>query len=271
MNPKTDEWKAAYDQLKGYREELSEIIKLNEKIPKREKNLTELQGQRGIKFGEYKSNIKTGYNEESGLFFTEEQKQEMDDETRMYSAQVDAYLKAKEGFRLKKQLENDKILDDEAAFNRELASLIDSGMRNAIESFATGITDMLIMDLGGKDFGLQLLDMVGKFMITLGMLMITTGKAYQGFVASLSKGDGIGALGWGIALVAAGAVATSYAKKGLKEAAASSSASPASGYSSNMGSSSATNALQGAVVFELRGNVLQGVLNNNANRNVNIR
>lgn len=157
---------------------------------------------------------------------------------------------------------------DALQFTEELNSIIQSGMINAIESFASGLTELAMGEISGKEFGAQVLAMVGNFMIQLGTAFIVFSKLFIAFKASIAKMDGVTALGIGIALVAAGAAISTVAKKGMSGGGAS--ASAASGYKPSA-SSSAVSALNGNVVFELQGTTLRGVLNNQDRKNSLIR
>lgn len=173
--------------------------------------------------------------------------------------------KAKESQRQAALLINDQRLAEEKQYQEDLNSIISNGMSSAIQSFAGGLAELAMENIGGAEFGKQILSMVGSFMIQLGMLMITTSTIYKAFVASLAVG-GWGSIALGVALVAAGSAVSSYAKKGMSGGASNTQA--ASGYSSGMqGQSNASNTLQGAVVFEVKGNSLVGVLDNQKRRN----
>lgn len=162
----------------------------------------------------------------------------------------------------------EEYLQDFKDFTSELNSIISSGMANAIESLASGLTELAMGDLSGKEFGAQILAMVGAFMIQLGMAFITFSKLFIAFQSAIAGMNGPLALGIGIALVAAGAVISTVAKSGMSGGGGGSVA--ASGYSPSS-SSSAVAALSGNVVFELEGNKLRGVLNNQDRKNNLIR
>lgn len=154
-------------------------------------------------------------------------------------------------------------------FTIDLDNTISQGVGNAIESFASGIGELIAGDMDIKDFGSQLLSVVGKFMQTLGGLFIAMGVAKLKFDISLMSGNAFGMIAAGAMMVAAGAAISSFASKGVSGGA--STATAASGYSSYSGSSQSSMALTGDVTFELRGDKLQGVLNNTNRKNNLIR
>ncbi|MEN6295614.1 MAG: hypothetical protein ABFD61_05750, partial [Chloroherpetonaceae bacterium] len=155
------------------------------------------------------------------------------------------------------------------AFTDELNQIISSGIMSAIESMATGLTELALGDIGGKEFGLEVLQMVGNFMITLGTAIVTYSELFKRFIENISN-PWVTA-GLGIGLIAAGAAISSIASHGLKGSSGSASnSSAASGYS-NYSASSGAAVLSGNVVFELEGTKLRGALNNTDRRNTLIR
>jgi hypothetical protein len=117
----------------------------------------------------------------------------------------------------------------------------------------------------GKEFGLSILQTVGKFMQTMGGLLIAYAVQMGIFTSALSNPASWPiALAAGVAMVAAGSAISGYAKKGLSKSSATTSSS-ASGYS-NYSTSTGSNLLNGNVTFELQGTKLVGVLNNTNNK-----
>ena len=118
-----------------------------------------------------------------------------------------------------------------------------------------------------KDFGKELLEIVGQFMVTLGMAMITMSQIYIDFKASLATNT-VGALLLGVSLVAAGTAISSIASAGPGGSASSASGIPAASSGYNNNGSSIQSSINGNVTFEVHGNTLKGVLNNQDRRNL---
>lgn len=157
---------------------------------------------------------------------------------------------------------------DAVKFTDDLNNIISSGIADSIGSLSSGLGELSVGAITGKDFGNQVLQTIGNFMVQMGMLFITTGSLFTAFEAAITSMNGPLALGIGVALVAAGSAVSGLAKKGLSGGA---SASPAASGYSNYSQSNATDALSGNVVFELQGTTLKGVLNNTDRRNNLIR
>lgn len=164
-----------------------------------------------------------------------------------------------------------EFLQDWKDFSEDLNQAIVSGISNAIVSFTEGLSQLATGEISGREFGNQVLKVIGDFMKTLGSLMI----AYAINMALFSE-SAKNPLSWpvalaaGVGMVAAGAAISSLAGKGLK-----SSASYAAGYSNSSSyrpaNSNAQMALTGNVVFELEGTKLIGAINNTNKRNNLIR
>ena len=119
----------------------------------------------------------------------------------------------------------DKLL----AFTEKLNSMIQDTILGLVDSIAQGISDIVAGTFDPKTFGLQLLQTVGQFMVTLGKQMLIFGglfKLFQTAIASLHPEVAIAA---GIAMIAAGAVIKGIAAKGLQGASASGSGSSGGG------------------------------------------
>lgn len=154
-------------------------------------------------------------------------------------------------------------------FTEELNQTISSGMADAISSLTEGLAELAVGNITGKDFGNQVLSVIGGFMKTLGSLMIAYAINMALFAESAKNPlTWPVALAAGVAMVAAGTAISGFANKGLSGSSAS--ASTASGYK-NYSQSNAVAALTGNVVFELEGTKLKGVLNNTDRRNNLIR
>jgi len=156
-------------------------------------------------------------------------------------------------------------MKDWTDFVTELNDTIESGMADAITSLASGLGQLATGAITGKDFGKQVLGVIGKFMQMMGGLFITMGVSMLQMQASLATLNPFGVIAAGVALTVAGAAISSLASKGPSGAASGGgNYSAASGYS---GSSKNTQAeLSGNVTFELRGDKLVGVLDNTSRR-----
>lgn len=169
----------------------------------------------------------------------------------------------------------DDYLADEVQFNNDLTSLIQSGMMDAAMVLGEGIGSMITGDMGWSDFGKSLLGVVGKFMVQFGQLVIGYAIAAAGLEAAIKMPSAWPvALAAGIALVAIGSAISNLSSKGLSGSSggAISGGGGAKGYSnSNYSQSNGIDSLTGNVVFELKGTVLQGVLNNSNRKNAIIR
>lgn len=164
------------------------------------------------------------------------------------------------------------LLEPMAQFNTDLNNLIKQGLSEALGVFTNGLIDLFSGDFNAKDFGLQLLGVIGKFMIELGTLMLLTGLGLEALQASINTMNPVPAIIGGGLLIAAGAGISALSKKGLSKSGGSSGGySGASGYSASSGMSSAGNMFDGKVVFEVRGDTLKGVLSNTDRKNKSIR
>lgn len=162
-------------------------------------------------------------------------------------------------------------LEQVRQFNDELNGLIASGMNDAAMTFGEGLGALMSGDMNIGEFGASLLGVVGDFISQLGQLFIATAIGMIAFNAGLKSLNPILMLGAGVALVAAGSLVTSFAKKGIGGSNNEGSSSAASGYSGSQSQSTAKEALSGNVVFEVQGNKLVGVLNNVDRRNLNFK
>jgi hypothetical protein len=193
---------------------------------------------------------KLGFNESQGLIITPKMQAQIDDSNLRIQAQNAAEEFAK-------------------SFNDSLNQSLKSGITDLITQMATDIGTLLsntdISMNSGKEFGLSILQTVGKFMQTMGGLLIAYAVQMGIFTSALSNPASWPiALAAGVAMVAAGSAISGYAKKGLSKSSATTSSS-ASGYS-NYSTSTGSNLLNGNVTFELQGTKLVGVLNNTNNK-----
>ena len=146
-------------------------------------------------------------------------------------------------------------------FTTDLNNIISSGVANAIGSLASGLGELAAGTITSKEFGNQVLQVVGNFMVQLGMLFITTGSLFTAFEEAIASMNGPLALAIGVALVAAGSAISGLAKKGFSGGSAGYAAVPTSGYNPSANQQSP---LTGNVTFELQGTKLVGVLANTA-------
>lgn len=164
-----------------------------------------------------------------------------------------------------------RVLAAQTQFNEELNRTIATGMMDAAMTFGEGIGALMSGDMNMGEFGLTLLAMVGKFLVQFGQLIIGYAIAAAGLEAAIKvPGMWPVALAAGIALVAIGSAISSMSSKGLK---GSSSSGGGQSATSSQGNSYTPQgaALSGAVVFELHGDKLKGVLNNIDRRNQNFK
>ena len=170
-------------------------------------------------------------------------------------AAIQAYIETLKGSRAQMKENLDKI-----------NSIVGSAMDTMTESIISGFAKMA-MGMKPKDFGKELLGIIGHFMVTLGMAMILISDTYKAFKKSLETG-GVASFGLGVALVVAGTVLSNVMAAGPGGSASSAGGAPAtsSGYSSS--GSSGSSAINGNVTFEVHGSTLKGVLNNQDRRNL---
>lgn len=163
-------------------------------------------------------------------------------------------------------------LEQVKQFNQELNDAIRSGMAAAAVTFGVGIGNLMTGDMNVGEFGMSLLASVAGFMVQFGEQMIALAMANA--VLALTMSNPMSwplMLGAGIAVVAAGTALSNMSKKGLSGGGTSGGGGGASGYSGQQSGSTAKEALSGVVSFEIKGNVIQGVLNNTDRRNQNFK
>ena len=149
-------------------------------------------------------------------------------------------------------------------FMTELNQSINQGLSDAITSLASGLGQLAAGAITGKDFGKQVLGVIGKFMTMMGGLFITMGVSMLQMQASLASLNPFGVIAAGVALVAAGAAISSLASKGPSGVASGGgSYSAAGGYSSGQ---QRTQQIPLKGEFELRGDKLVAVIDNTNRR-----
>lgn len=159
-------------------------------------------------------------------------------------------------------------------FTTELNEAIESGMDNAVASFASGVGELMVTGDWG-DFGSGLLKTIGGFMQQMGGLFIAYAIASKGFAAAIGLGPA-NPMAWGLAmaagvgLVAAGSAISALAGSGLKGSASSGGGGGYSGGYSG-GSSQASMAVNVGGSFELHGTVLKAAIHNTDRKNSLIR
>lgn len=291
LSAATPEWKTSSDELKGFKDELNELTgatKKQEDADKRAADAKAAYVDRLIlqRIEEQKIMTLTGQKittTDKGILLQElsprgEGKLAVP-ETKIAGLQTGMDTVAAGAAEQKAQHlaaiqeGNAKITDEESRFNQDLNGIIQAGLTDAAITFGEGIGLLMAGDINIGQFGASLLGVVGNFMSQLGKLFITTAIGMIAFNAGLESMNPVLMLGAGIALVAAGAAVSSFAKKGMANASASTSGgggggSAASGYSGGMQSqSTAAQALSGNVEFVVKGNTMVGVLNNQQKRN----
>lgn len=164
--------------------------------------------------------------------------------------------------------------EEEAAWENFMTSLndtINAGITDAISTLASGFGEMLgTGNWDWKDFGKNILSTIGKFMQTLGALVIAMGVEMMKVDLSIKTGQWWGVIAAGAALMIAGSAVSAFAGKGLKGG-ATASVSSANSSAYRPANSNAQMALTGNVVFELEGTKLIGAINNTNKRNNLIR
>jgi len=102
-------------------------------------------------------------------------------------------------------------------FGQQLSETIQSGAVDAIAEFSTLIGELFSGNVNGESFFNRILGQMGRFLSTLGKMIVAYGVAMEAFQASLKNiFSGVGALGViaaGAALVAIGGGIASYASR----------------------------------------------------------
>lgn len=151
------------------------------------------------------------------------------------------------------------------AFKDQMASLAVGFGIDVVSELGAAFGELAVTGEFPKDFGKNILSIIGSFISQLGQMLIGLGVASEAFQELLksaftnpvSAGLAIAA---GAALVLLGGAISGAAKAGPKASTSGSVAPPS--YSSTYGSSGTTQRGESKVVFELEGTKLRGVLNN---------
>ena len=109
----------------------------------------------------------------------------------------------------------DEMLADWHNFNNQLANLIQDFGTDVVAQFGEAMGELLATGEIDGDFGLRLLESIGRFVSTLGSMLIALGIGSESFKTLLGSGflsGGIGAIAAGAVLVAAGGAISGYAR-----------------------------------------------------------
>lgn len=270
LSASTPEWKEAADELKKLKDELSELTGSTKKQEEADKAATKAKEDLVDmlilqKLEQQKISDLQGKDLEGGMKLRGDGTLESPAATPVKGLDTTtAIKKQKEAEILALKEGNKEAEEEEKRHFDDLDAIIFNGFADAFTTLTNGLANLAAGNITGAEFGKSILTMVGAFMIQLGTLMITTSELFTAWKASLATG-GWGSIGFGIALVAAGAAVSAFAKKGPG-----SGSKAASGYGGSQSQSNAGSVLNGNVVFELRGNTLKGVLNNQDRRNYNM-
>lgn len=172
----------------------AELKKLNDAFPSVVQRVGVMQpmtGQAGTpQIGETMAPVPSGLADMSGFL---EQNAE---QTRQYMADMNA---------------------EWDTFGQQLSETIQSGAVDAIAEFSTLIGELFSGNVNGESFFNRILGQMGRFLSTLGKMIVAYGVAMEAFQASLKNiFSGVGALGViaaGAALVAIGGGIASYASR----------------------------------------------------------
>lgn len=173
----------------------AELRKLQDAIPKslapRIEAPSAMTGQAGTpQIGETSAPVPTGLADMSGFLEQNAEK------TRQYMADMN---------------------EEWDTFGQQLSETIQSGAVDAIAEFSTLIGELFSGSINGESFFNSILGQLGRFLSTLGKMIIAYGVAMEAFQESLKNiFSGVGALGViaaGAALVAIGGGIASYASR----------------------------------------------------------
>lgn len=154
-----------------------------------------------------------------------------------------------------------------ATLRQQLNSMVESFSIDMFGSlFETIGQDIAGVDDAWSDFGKDALASVGEFLQSMGAALVTYGWLVKAFQSAFE--DPMVALAVGAAAIAAGSVLVGLAKAGPKGMSGGMSGSPVS---SNNNTPAQGEDGDNKVVFELRGDVLQGVLDNTKKRKLATR
>ena len=108
-----------------------------------------------------------------------------------------------------------EIPEDWQRFNQQLGSLIQDFGTDVVAQFGEAMGTLLATGEFDGDFGLKLLESIGRFVSTLGSMLIALGLGSESFKQLLGSGflsGGVGAIAAGALLVAAGGAISGYAR-----------------------------------------------------------
>jgi hypothetical protein len=108
-----------------------------------------------------------------------------------------------------------EIPEDWQRFNEQLGSLIQDFGTDVVDQFGQAMGELLATGEIDGDFGLRLLESIGRFVSTLGSMLIALGVGSESFKQLLGSGflsGGVGAIAAGALLVAAGGAISGYAR-----------------------------------------------------------
>lgn len=109
----------------------------------------------------------------------------------------------------------DEMLSDWHNFNNQLVNLIQDFGTDVVAQFGEAIGTLLATGEFDGEFGLKLLESIGRFVSTLGSMLIALGLGSESFKQLLGSGflsGGVGAIAAGALLVAAGGAISGYAR-----------------------------------------------------------
>jgi hypothetical protein len=107
------------------------------------------------------------------------------------------------------------MLEDWRNFNQNLGYLIEDFAIDIVDNFGAAMGELLATGEFPSDFGKNILSSIGRFISTLGKMLIALGVGSEAFKQLLGSGflsGGIGAIAAGAALVAIGGGISSYAR-----------------------------------------------------------
>lgn len=187
-------YKSVIDAIDRVKELESELKKLNDAFPNVTQRVGAMQPMTGQsvtpQVGETMAPVPSGLADMSGFLEQNAEK------TKQYTADM---------------------LEKWDTFGQQLSETIQSGAVDAIAEFSTLIGELFSGSVNGESFFNSILGQMGRFLSTLGKMIIAYGVAMEAFQASLKNiFSGVGALGViaaGAALVAIGGGIASYASR----------------------------------------------------------
>lgn len=132
----------------------------------------------------------------------------------------------------------DEMLADWVNFNAQLSMLVEDFSIDVVDQFGSAIGELLATGEFPSDFGANILASIGRFISTLGKMLIALGVGSESFKALLKTGflgGGVGAIAAGAALVALGGAISSYARAKASGGAAGGGGGPQGMYNQQVG------------------------------------